>query len=147
MVYFPLSPSRFPNPMDLALASSTFHYPRLFRRNIPPKLLRQTVILAAQKKIDGVSDELNSIASQNLDHAPARRRVRSAFANVQQHLDHILFKVFTSSNFFSKKGLVFIRLLRNCFVCRWLQLGSEPMRWVVIFKTLISTTAELKYCW
>ncbi|KAG6396632.1 hypothetical protein SASPL_142787 [Salvia splendens] len=81
--------------MDLALAS-TFQ-PRLestrFRRNIPPKLLRQTVILAAQKKIAGVSDELNSIASQNLDHAPARRRVRSAFANVQQHLDHILFKM------------------------------------------------------
>lgn len=51
--------------------------------------------MAAQKraKIDGVSDELNSIASQNLDHAPARRRVRSAFANVQLQLDHILFKV------------------------------------------------------
>ncbi|KAL1568431.1 acylglycerol lipase [Salvia divinorum] len=93
--------------MDLALAS-TFQ-PRLesthFRRNIPapffhrlrlrpePTLSRQTVILAAQKRIDGVSDELNSIASQNLDHAPARRRVRSAFANVQQQLDHILFKM------------------------------------------------------
>ncbi|KAK6122282.1 hypothetical protein DH2020_043902 [Rehmannia glutinosa] len=49
----------------------------------------------AQKKpkIEGVSDELNSIASQNLDHAPARRRVRSAFANVQKQLDHILFKM------------------------------------------------------
>ncbi|XP_057810654.1 caffeoylshikimate esterase [Salvia miltiorrhiza] len=69
-----------------------------FRRNIPtPFFHRRTlpVIVAAQKKpkIDGVSDELNSIASQNLDHAPARRRVRSAFANVQQHLDHILFKM------------------------------------------------------
>ncbi|KAL6505744.1 hypothetical protein OROHE_023123 [Orobanche hederae] len=55
---------------------------------------RTTVVMAQRKpKIDGVSDELNSIASQNLDHASARRRVRSAFANVQQQLDHILFKM------------------------------------------------------
>ncbi|XP_022871817.1 caffeoylshikimate esterase-like isoform X2 [Olea europaea var. sylvestris] len=45
-----------------------------------------------KQKIEGVSDELNSIVSQNLDHAPARRRVRSAFTNIQQQLDHILFK-------------------------------------------------------
>lgn len=49
-------------------------------------------------KIEGVSEALNEIASQNLDHAPARRRVRSAFANVQQQLDHILFKVWVCSN-------------------------------------------------
>lgn len=43
--------------------------------------------------IEGVSEELNLIASQNLDFAPVRRRVRSAFAEVQQNLDHCLFKV------------------------------------------------------
>ncbi|KAG8366622.1 hypothetical protein BUALT_Bualt17G0098900 [Buddleja alternifolia] len=78
-----------------------------FRPNIQPeysissrnilrqKLVSKPLIIMAQKKpkIDGVSDELNSIASQNLDHAPARRRVRSAFASVQQQLDHILFKM------------------------------------------------------
>lgn len=54
----------------------------------------RTITMALKKaKIDGVSEALNEIASQNLDHAPARRRVRSAFANVQQQLDHILFKV------------------------------------------------------
>lgn len=44
-------------------------------------------------KIEGVSEALNEIASQNLDHAPARRRVRSAFIATQQQLDHILFKM------------------------------------------------------
>ncbi|KAI3911086.1 hypothetical protein MKW98_015743, partial [Papaver atlanticum] len=45
-----------------------------------------------KKRIENVSDELNEIASQNLDSAPARRRVRSAFTEVQQQLDHVLFK-------------------------------------------------------
>lgn len=53
------------------------------------------MIIRAQKKakIEGVSEELNSIASQNLDHVSARRRVRSAFANVQEQLDHVLLKM------------------------------------------------------
>ncbi|KAM7277230.1 hypothetical protein ACFE04_019096 [Oxalis oulophora] len=42
--------------------------------------------------IEGVSEELNLIASQSLDFAPARRRVRSAFIGVHQNLDHCLFK-------------------------------------------------------
>ncbi|KAJ8492716.1 hypothetical protein OPV22_014437, partial [Ensete ventricosum] len=42
---------------------------------------------------EGVSDELNAVAAENLDFAPARRRVRAAFADVQRHLDHFLFKV------------------------------------------------------
>ncbi|KAK4715404.1 hypothetical protein R3W88_013742 [Solanum pinnatisectum] len=54
----------------------------------------RTITMALKKaKIDGVSEALNEIASQNLDHAPARRRVRSAFVNAQQQLDHILFKM------------------------------------------------------
>ena len=52
------------------------------------------VVTAKQKSaIEGVSKELNAIASQNLDFAPARRRVRKAFVEVQQKLDHCLFKV------------------------------------------------------
>ncbi|KAL0446874.1 UNVERIFIED_CONTAM: hypothetical protein Slati_1815300 [Sesamum latifolium] len=74
-----------------------FTDPFFLRRHPVPKppSPRPTVIVMAKKKpkIEGVSDELNSIASQNLDHAAARRRVRSAFANVQQQLDHILFKM------------------------------------------------------
>ncbi|KAE8100722.1 hypothetical protein FH972_018588 [Carpinus fangiana] len=53
------------------------------------------LIVTAKKRspIEGVSEELNAIASQNLDMAPARRRVRSAFVEVQQQLDHCLFKM------------------------------------------------------
>jgi hypothetical protein len=57
-----------------------------------PKL---PLIVTAKKRspIEGVSEELNAIASQNLDRASARRRVRLAFVEVQQQLDHCLFKV------------------------------------------------------
>ncbi|KAI7729862.1 hypothetical protein M8C21_007752, partial [Ambrosia artemisiifolia] len=51
-------------------------------------------IMAKKKPIEGVSDQMNAIASQNLDHAPARRRVRLAFTHVQEQLDHVLFKWF-----------------------------------------------------
>ncbi|XP_044489643.1 caffeoylshikimate esterase isoform X2 [Mangifera indica] len=61
--------------------------------------LKRTVSVTAAKintekrvHIEGVSEKLNLIASQNLDFAPARRRVRSAFTEVQQNLDHCLFK-------------------------------------------------------
>ncbi|KAK3006101.1 hypothetical protein RJ639_017424 [Escallonia herrerae] len=49
----------------------------------------------AEKKpaIGGLSDELNAIACQNIDFASQRRRVRSAFIDVQQQLDHCLFKM------------------------------------------------------
>ncbi|WOK92451.1 caffeoylshikimate esterase isoform X1 [Canna indica] len=50
------------------------------------------VVAAARKAIEGVSDELNAAAAENMDFAPARRRVRAAFADVQSGLDHFLFK-------------------------------------------------------
>ncbi|KAJ9554153.1 hypothetical protein OSB04_018198 [Centaurea solstitialis] len=51
------------------------------------------LIMAKKKAIEGVSDQMNAIASQNLDHAPARRRVRLAFTQAQEQLDHVLFKM------------------------------------------------------
>ncbi|KAL5194751.1 Caffeoylshikimate esterase [Glycine soja] len=64
---------------------------------ISPKFSSNTtlsVAAAAKKKpsIEGVSEELNAMASQNLDFAPSRRRVRAAFTEVHQQLDHFLFK-------------------------------------------------------
>ncbi|XP_073049985.1 caffeoylshikimate esterase-like isoform X2 [Primulina eburnea] len=84
-------------PASRQLSPESSHFcwnsvkPVSLRRTLGP---RPAVIVMAQKKkkIEGVSDQLNSIASQNLDQAMARRRVRSAFSNVQQQLDHILFK-------------------------------------------------------
>ncbi|CAI9096187.1 OLC1v1032272C1 [Oldenlandia corymbosa var. corymbosa] len=59
----------------------------------------QALIVMAQKKkkkkpkIEGLSEEMNSIASEDLTFAPARRRVRFAFSDLQQQLDHVLFKM------------------------------------------------------
>lgn len=96
--------------MDLSLTStlrslkvSVFYRsnsePIIFRPKLNPKpaisTLRTRPIIMASKKsvIEGVSDQMNAIASQNLDFAPARRRVRSAFTEAQQQLDHCLFKL------------------------------------------------------
>lgn len=62
---------------------------------IKPSILRPRVVAMAMKEpvIDGLTDEMNEIAIRNLDFAPSRRLVRSVFAEVQQQLDHCLFKV------------------------------------------------------
>lgn len=79
--------------------SNYYQIPIKFRRpKIPTHFSASRTNLPAitakkRSPIDGVSDELNSIASQNLDFAPARRRVRSAFAETQLRLDHFLFKL------------------------------------------------------
>ncbi|KAK8467358.1 hypothetical protein PHAVU_007G028000 [Phaseolus vulgaris] len=79
-----------------ASISSTEH-PHNHVIPIPPKFSTNTtlsVATTAKKKssIEGVSEELTTIASMNLDFAPSRRRVRAAFAEVHQQLDHFLFK-------------------------------------------------------
>ncbi|OIW21180.1 hypothetical protein TanjilG_30503 [Lupinus angustifolius] len=58
----------------------------------PNKTTSLTVSAKKKTPIEGVSDELNDIASFNLDFAYTRRRVREAFAQVQLQLDHCLFK-------------------------------------------------------
>ncbi|XP_014512154.1 caffeoylshikimate esterase isoform X1 [Vigna radiata var. radiata] len=74
--------------------SSTEHPQNLMP--ISPKFSSNTrlSVTTAKKKssIEGVSEELTAIASLNLDFAPSRRRVRSAFTEVHQQLDHFLFK-------------------------------------------------------
>ncbi|KAM3691439.1 hypothetical protein ACB098_08G015100 [Castanea mollissima] len=52
-----------------------------------------SVTAKQRSPIEGISKDLNAIASQNLDFASCRRRVRSAFVEVQQELDHCLFKM------------------------------------------------------
>ncbi|XP_042377008.1 caffeoylshikimate esterase-like isoform X1 [Zingiber officinale] len=58
-----------------------------------PSRSEAIVVAAARKPIEGVGEELNAAAAQNMDFAPARRRVRDAFADVQGRLDHFLFKM------------------------------------------------------
>lgn len=79
-----------------------------------------TLRLTAKKKstIDGISDDLNSIASLNLDFAPSRRHVREAFTHVQHKLDHFLFKVINSilpQTFFLISYSIFFRITTYMF--------------------------------
>ncbi|KAL8140065.1 hypothetical protein V2J09_006086 [Rumex salicifolius] len=63
--------------------------PRFF----PPHRLHSLRAMARRNPpLEGVSDALNEIAAANLDQAPARRQVRSAFVEFHQHLDHCLFQ-------------------------------------------------------
>lgn len=80
----PLFPPQFQNPINHLHPKPTF----LVRRGT-----RLMVTAKKRPPIEGVSEELNSIANQNLDFAYTRRQVRSAFVEVQQQLDHCLFKV------------------------------------------------------
>jgi hypothetical protein len=69
----------------------------------PPRSGRHAAVIAAAAAkgaqraralaLEGASDELRAAAAQCLDWAPARRRVRAAFAPVLPTLDHCLFKV------------------------------------------------------
>ncbi|GAV89145.1 Abhydrolase_6 domain-containing protein [Cephalotus follicularis] len=89
---------RFRTPDFPLFHFQNHHQPMITRpsrkRNPTFPLQRTSHLMVTAKKqtvIEGVSEELNSIASQSLDFAPARRRVRSAFTEVQQQLDHCLF--------------------------------------------------------
>lgn len=45
------------------------------------------------RAMEGLDEEKYTISRMNLDQAPARRRVREAFIQIQQNLDHCLFKM------------------------------------------------------
>lgn len=45
------------------------------------------------QEIKYISDELQTIFLANLDEAPARRRAREAFKDIQLAIDHCLFRV------------------------------------------------------
>uniref|UniRef100_A0A7C9ETC8 Uncharacterized protein n=1 Tax=Opuntia streptacantha TaxID=393608 RepID=A0A7C9ETC8_OPUST len=67
---------------------------------VPPRA--NLKMFAKQKRKperEDLSDELYQIACTKLDHAPARREVRSAFVEFHQNLDHFLFKVWEITPF------------------------------------------------
>ncbi|XP_020265244.1 caffeoylshikimate esterase isoform X2 [Asparagus officinalis] len=71
----------------------TLRSPIVRHRFIQINSVRTAPIVAARRAaIEGLSYELNAIAMKSLDSATDRRRVRKAFVDVQQNLDHCLFK-------------------------------------------------------
>jgi len=53
------------------------------------------------EEIKYMSDELQTIFLANLDEAPARRRAREAFKDIQLAIDHCLFRVSNVSSLLS----------------------------------------------
>lgn len=51
--------------------------------------------MAPTAKVD--NEELRRLKEVNIDEAPARRHVRDSLKDIQQNLDHILFKVTNTS--------------------------------------------------
>lgn len=49
--------------------------------------------MAQSLKLQGVGDEMQKLLDASMDEAPARRRAREAFKDIQLGIDHILFKV------------------------------------------------------
>ncbi|KAL2347605.1 hypothetical protein Fmac_001605 [Flemingia macrophylla] len=88
------SPNLLLSPFTHTPTNHPFKHQTPFSTKVTIKPKIRTLTVRAQRKepIEGVSDELNAVARFNLDFAYTRRRVRSAFAEVQLQLDHCLFK-------------------------------------------------------
>ncbi|XP_010692985.2 caffeoylshikimate esterase isoform X1 [Beta vulgaris subsp. vulgaris] len=67
------------------------------KNNTTKKESRETSVpmssSSLSSKFDGISDELKNILDANMDEAPARRRAREAFKDIQLSIDHCLFKM------------------------------------------------------
>lgn len=57
--------------------------------------------MAPAAKLVGVDDELQMILDADMDQAPARRRAREAFKEIQLGIDHLLFKVLSKAGWWT----------------------------------------------
>ncbi|XP_010681611.2 caffeoylshikimate esterase isoform X2 [Beta vulgaris subsp. vulgaris] len=81
-----------------------------------------------KKGLEDLSDELYEIASLNLDHAPARRRVRSAFIQFHRQLDHLAPPGIRTEEWYelNSKG-------QEIFCKSWLPKEGDQIKGVVCF--------------
>ena len=83
-------------------------------------------------KFKGVSEEVVEILEANMDQAPARRRAREAFKEVQLSIDHYLFKV-----------LLILKFVGNMFdwfefrLCSHLSVCVVYLNWLCLFMVLL----------
>ncbi|KAM6567284.1 hypothetical protein CsatA_026412 [Cannabis sativa] len=56
------------------------------------KTTRESMAPSVSVRLQGVDDEMQKLLDSNMDEAPARRRAREAFKDIQLGIDHILFK-------------------------------------------------------
>lgn len=71
------------------------------------KKRRREVMAPVVRSFPGVDDELRRILEANMDEAPARRRARESFKEIQLGIDHMLFKVLLFNFFLFSVALVY----------------------------------------
>ncbi|XP_024029380.1 caffeoylshikimate esterase isoform X2 [Morus notabilis] len=81
--------------------------------------------MAQSLKLQGVGDEMQKLLDANMDEAPARRRAREAFKDIQLGIDHILFKTPTDGLTMKESYEVNSRGLK-IFSKSWLPETSSP---------------------
>ncbi|GLJ09217.1 hypothetical protein SUGI_0104050 [Cryptomeria japonica] len=82
-------------------------------------------------QMEGLDAEKSSLARMKLDYSPARKRVRQAFIQVQQNLDHCLFKMVKSGVKTEEKYEINSRGL-EIFTKSWLpEVG--PLKAIIFF--------------
>ncbi|XP_057974404.1 caffeoylshikimate esterase-like isoform X1 [Malania oleifera] len=64
-----------------------------FREGFRIRRKKKGGVMAPPVKFKGISEELQSILDANMDEAPARRRAREAFKEIQLGIDHYLMKM------------------------------------------------------
>lgn len=91
----------------------------------PPKRKKSIEVMAPQVRLQGVDDKLQKLLDTNMDEAPARRRAREAFKEIQLNIDHILFKTPTDGLKIKESYEVNSRGL-EIFSKSWLPETSQP---------------------
>lgn len=81
--------------------------------------------MSPQVRLQGVDDKLQKLLDTNMDEAPARRRARDAFKEIQLNIDHILFKTPTDGLKIKESYEVNSRGL-EIFSKSWLPETSQP---------------------
>ncbi|VVA33859.1 PREDICTED: caffeoylshikimate esterase [Prunus dulcis] len=91
----------------------------------PTKREKSIEAMAPKKRLQGVDDKLQKLLDAKMDEAPARRRAREAFKEIQLGIDHILFKTPTDGLKIEELYEVNSRGL-EIFCKSWLPEASHP---------------------
>ncbi|XP_057738838.1 caffeoylshikimate esterase [Arachis stenosperma] len=83
-----LTPTKLRHPPELNELKEVIGIQRKRKKRKEDKLL----FCSMKQQLPGVDAKLQKIADSNMDEAPARRRAREAFKDIQLNIDHILFK-------------------------------------------------------
>ncbi|XP_057528684.1 caffeoylshikimate esterase isoform X1 [Amaranthus tricolor] len=136
----PLRPS--PSPFTAHTHTHTHNLPFKIPTNYPPFLLPvikcsswpnlKAIAKKRKKGLEDLSDELYKFSSFNLDHAPARRQVRSAFIDFHQKLDHVLFK-FAPHGIRTEEWYELNSKAQEIFCKSWLPKEGDQIKGLVCF--------------